>query len=56
MKKYIVTVHELLSRQVTVEAEDENVAVDIIEERLNSGAMSLGDDDFADRQVFIEEA
>lgn len=57
MKKYVVSVEEMLSRAVVVEAEDVYDAEDKVEEMCNNGIINLTAEDFADRNVnFVREA
>ena len=48
MKKYDVEIHETSSRIVTVEAEDEDTAIDMVREAHGNGDHILDYNDFQD--------
>lgn len=55
MKKYLVEVNELLSRTITVEAIDEESAINIVKRMYKEGEIVLDSFDFVDTTIDIFE-
>lgn len=53
MKKFIVHISEILSRNICVEAENSEEAYDIADELCNMHIVYLNDKDFGDRYIEI---
>ena len=53
MKKFIVHISEILSRNICVEAENSEEACDIADELCNLDIVYLNDKDFGDRYIDI---
>lgn len=54
MKKYKIRVTEVLSRVVEVEAENEDLAMETVEDMVNCEEVVLDADDFASREFYFE--
>lgn len=53
MKKFRVKVVETSFRVVVVEAEDEDTAFDVVEEKFSNGRLCISDEDFDNREIFV---